>query len=119
MFNKVKLDPLRGLAFFPAPESETENWKRMLKVTPWFVPHTATAGVGLSAQTPHVGATFGYPIIISYDWMDDQAVYDLVKLMHTKFDNYKDGHSAAAGFAMDRRVFKWLDALSPRRNSLL
>ena len=103
----------RGLAFFPAPASEKENWERMLKVTPWFVPHTATAGVGLSKENPHVGATFGYPILITYDWMSDDAVYELVKMMHTKYDAYKDGHSAAAGFAMDRQVFKWLMPFHP------
>ena len=103
----------RGLRFFSAPAEETENWKRLTTVAPWFVPHTATAGVGLSEETPHVGATFGYPVLITYDWMSEQAVYELVKLMHTKYDKYKDGHSAAKGFAMDRQVFKWLMPYHP------
>ena len=107
MLHQVASSP-RGLAFFPAPDSEKENWARLNSVAPWFVPHTATAGVGLSKDNTHVGASYGYPILITYDWMDDQAVYELVKLMHTKYDDYKDGHSAAAGFAMDRQVFEWL-----------
>lgn len=98
----------RGLAFFPAPPEEKENWARMSKVAPWFVPHVATAGVGLSKEHPLVGATFGYPVLISYDWQSDEAVYDMVKLLHTHYDKYKDAHAAAAGFAMNLQVFQWI-----------
>lgn len=98
----------RGLRFFPAPASETENWARLSAIAPWFAPHTATAGVGLSASNPLEGASYGYPILISYDWQSDQAVYELVQLLHTKFDGYKDAHSSGKGFAMDRQVFQWV-----------
>ncbi len=98
----------RGLHFFEAPQSEKDGWARLLKVGPWFVPHVATAGVGLSKGTPHTGATFGYPVMVTYDWQTEGAVYDLVKLMHTRYDKYKDAHAAAAGFAMERQVFKWI-----------
>jgi len=98
----------RGLHFFPAPHSETENWARLNENAPWFVPHTATAGVGLSEENSLEGATFGYPILATYDWESEEAVYDLTKLLHQKYDAYKDGHSSAAGFAMDKQVFDWI-----------
>ena len=94
--------------FFPAPATEKENWARFKKIAPWFVPHTATAGVGLSADKTHVGATYGYPVLVTYDWMSEDAVYELTRLMHTKYDSYRDAHPTARGFAMDRQVFKWL-----------
>lgn len=107
MLFQVESSP-RGLRFFEAPKSETANWKRMQQHAPWLVPHVATAGVGLSAEKTHTGATFGYPVLITYDHMSDQAVYELVKLMHTRYDKYKDAHASAKGFALDRQVFEWV-----------
>ena len=98
----------RGLRFFEAPKEEVENWKRLHMHAPWLVPHVATAGVGLSADNPHVGATFGYPVLITYTRTSELAAYDLVKLLHTKYDKYKDAHASAKGFALDRQVFKWV-----------
>jgi len=107
MLFQVESSP-RGLHFFPAPKSETENWKRFNEVAPWFAPHVATAGVGLSKETPLEGASYGYPILITYDWQSEQAVYELTKLLHTKYDKYKDAHASAAGFAMENQVFDWI-----------
>ena len=98
----------RGLRFFEAPKEEAAHWKRLHMHAPWLVPHVATSGVGLSADNPHVGATFGYPVLITYTFMTEGAVYELTKLMHTKYDKYKDAHASAKGFAMDRQVFKWV-----------
>jgi TRAP transporter TAXI family solute receptor len=98
----------RGLSWFPAPPDEKENWKRMKAVAPWFAPHTATVGVGISKEKPLVGASYGYPILTCYDSMDSEAVYEMVKLMHTLFPKYKEGHKAAGGWDMKRQVFDWI-----------
>jgi TRAP transporter TAXI family solute receptor len=99
----------RGLSWFPAPAHEKENWKRMNAVAPWYSPHTATVGVGLSKENPLEGASYGYPILICYqNKMDDEAVYEMVKLVHTLFPKYKDGHKAAKGWDMKRQVFDWI-----------
>lgn len=98
----------RGLHFFPAPHSEKENWQRLNKIAPWFAPHVGTSGVGLSKEKTLEGASYGYPILITYDWQSDQAVYELTKLLHTKYDKYKDAHASAAGFAMEKQVFDWI-----------
>lgn len=98
----------RGLRFFPAPVADTEGWRRLLDVAPWYAPHAATAGVGLSAEAPLEGASYGYPILIKYADQDPRMAYDLAKLLHTKFDAYKDSHSGAVGWAMERQVFDWI-----------
>lgn len=107
MLFQVESSP-RGLRFFEAPADETENWARLNKHAPWLVPHVAIAGVGLSAENTHTGATFGYPVLITYSRMSEQAVYELVKLMVTRYDKYKDAHASAKGFALDRQVFEWV-----------
>ncbi len=98
----------RGLRFVPGPLSNTEGWKRLLQHGPWFSPHDATAGIGLSPEQPLEGASYGYPILITYADRGEQAAYDLVRLLHTKFDAYKDAHPAAIGFSVDRQVFDWI-----------
>ena len=107
MLHQVAGSP-RGLRFFPAPHSDKAAWKRLNTHGPWFAPHTATAGVGLSASNTLEGASYGYPILITYDRQDSEAVYDLVKLLDTKFDDYKDAHSSGKGWALDKQVYDWI-----------
>lgn len=107
MLHQVAGSP-RGLRFFPAPHNDAAAWKRLNTHAPWFAKHTATAGVGLSKSVPLEGASYGYPILINYARTDDEIVYDLVKLLHTKFDKYKDAHSSGIGWAMNRQVFDWI-----------
>lgn len=98
----------RGLHFFEAPADEAEAWKGLHKHAPWLVPHVATSGVGLSEEKTHTGATFGYPVFITYDRLSEQSAYDMVKLMHDNYNEYKDAHASAKGFALDRQVFEWV-----------
>lgn len=98
----------RGLRFVPGPLSDTEGWKRLLQHGPWFAPLTATSGIGLSPEQPLEGASYGYPILITYADRSDQAAYDLIRMLDQKFDGYKDAHSSAIGFAIDRQVLDWI-----------
>ncbi len=98
----------RGLAFFPAPHDDKEGWKRLNGQAPWLVPHIGTAGVGLSAENTLEGATFGYPVFITYDWQTDDAVYEILSLMHKRYDGYKDVHASAAGFELKRQRLQWV-----------
>ena len=107
MLHRVAGSP-RGLHFFPAPHADKAAWKRLTTLAPWFAPHVATSGVGLSKDKTLEGASYGYPILITYEKQDSQAVYDLVKLLHTKFDDYKGAHARGPGWAMERQVFDWI-----------
>jgi TRAP transporter TAXI family solute receptor len=98
----------RGLRFLRLPHDDKEGWKRMRKYAPWLVPQMATVGVGLSEENPHEGGTFGYPILATYPDMDSLAVYEMTKLLDTKFEKYKDSGSTTPGWAMDKQVFDWI-----------
>jgi TRAP transporter TAXI family solute receptor len=98
----------RGLAFFPAKHDDKEGWARLVGQAPWLVPHFGTAGVGLSEENKLEGATFGYPVLITYDWLSDDAVYELLSLMHKHYDKYKDVHASAAGFELKRQQLQWV-----------
>ncbi len=98
----------RGLFFPPLPHDDKQGWERLNAVAPWFAPHIATAGAGLSPDNTHEGGSYGYPILISYARTDGQATYELAKLLHTKYDEYKSGHPGGIGWAMDRQNFQWI-----------
>ena len=103
----------RGLFFPPFPHNDKAGWERLNKVAPYFQPHTATAGAGLSPENTHEGASYGYPILVSTSKLDDQAAYEMVKLLHTRFDDYKESHPGGIGWAMDRQAFSWIIPIHP------
>jgi TRAP transporter TAXI family solute receptor len=98
----------RGLRFIGGAPDDTESWARMWQQAPWFNPHVATAGVGLSEETPLVGASYGYPILVTYAAQSEQAVDELMRLLHRNFEGYRDAHSVGVGFAIERQVFDWI-----------
>ena len=98
----------RGMRFIPAPHEDAAGWGRMSSITPWILPHIATAGVGLSPDNVLEGGSYGYPILITYSDRDEEMAYDLARLLHVNFDKYKNAHSSGLGFAIERQVFDWI-----------
>ena len=98
----------RGLYFIPKPHDDVAGWRRMNLKAPWIKPTIGTVGVDLSAENPLEGGGYGYPILITYAIRDEQMVYDLTKLLHINYDEYKDAHSSGIGFAMERQIFDWI-----------
>jgi TRAP transporter TAXI family solute receptor len=103
----------RGLHYPETPVEDKAGWARLRKVAPYFSPHVATAGAGMSPQKPHQGASYGYPILFAYPSVDPDWVYEQVKMIHTLFPHYKDSHPGSVGWAMDRQVFDWVAPYHP------
>ena len=98
----------RGLRFFPLPHNDKAGWARLNKIAPWQVPSVGTVGAGVTKEKPLEGATYGYPILISYDRVSDQANYELTQLIHTRFDKFKGAHPSAPGWDIKRQNFSWI-----------
>lgn len=103
----------RGLFYPETPPEDKAGWARLKKVAPYFSPHVATAGAGISKEKPHRGASYGYPILITYPSIDPDWVYEQVKMIHTLYPKYKDAHPGAVGWAMERQVFDWVVPYHP------
>ena len=98
----------RGIYWPPTPAADKEGWARIQSVAPYFVPHTATLGTGnVSKETPHDGAAYPYPILITRADQDPDLVYSMVKAVHTEYDNYKDALPAMSGWAVENQTFEW------------
>ena len=80
-----------GLHWLQMPRSETEAWKRYLKVAPMMFPVTQTFGPGITKDRPQ--HTFGYCYRWNvYDWQDENLVYWFTKKLDTMYDDYKERH---------------------------
>lgn len=104
---EVETSP-RGL-FYPAtPAADTAGWERLRKVGPYYGPHKATCGVGLSPQIPTDLPAYAYPIFMAYANQSADLVYGLAKAMIVDYDAYKDATPGAAGLEVARQSFTWV-----------
>jgi TRAP transporter TAXI family solute receptor len=103
---KLEASP-RGIHWPPTPHDDKAGWKRLNDTAPYFVPHVATIGSGISKENPHEGAAYPYPILITLADKDDTLVYSLTKAIHQEYPRYKDAMPALKGWALERQTFRW------------
>jgi TRAP transporter TAXI family solute receptor len=98
----------RGLLYPPTPAADQAGWTRMHKYGPYYAPHKATCGVGITAQTPVELPNYPYPILMAYDSQPADVVYGITKSMIADYAAYKDGAPGAAGLELARQNFAWV-----------
>ncbi len=103
---KLEASP-RGIHWPTLPPDDKEGWQRLLKVAPYFIKHTATAGSGISPDKPHVGAAYPYPILITRADQNPDLVYSMTKSVNSQYTNYEGAMPAMKGWATDRQTFEW------------
>lgn len=98
----------RGIFWPPAPHADTACWAGIARVAPYFFPHVATRGAGISTASPHEGANYPYPLLTGLDSSDPAVVEALVMALHEHYADYKDADPGAIGWALDRQIFRWV-----------
>ena len=97
----------RGLSYPPTPAADKAGWARLNKIGPYYAPHKATCGVGITAQTPVELPNYPYPIFMAYASQPADLVYGIAKSMIVNYDSYKDGAPGAAGLELRRQILSW------------
>ena len=97
----------RGLVWPALPHNDAEGWKRARSVAPIYLQNNGTSGTNLSAEKPHQGATYPYPILVSNASMSADTVYNLAKSLVDNYNDYKDGAKGAAGWAIANQNMTW------------
>lgn len=100
-FLRIEASP-RGLRFVPFPHNDADAVARVRARLPWYVAHIATEGPTLPPEGMEV-FTSAYPFLVGLDTTDETMVYNLVKVMHEHFDEYKNSAPGAAGWIIDRQ----------------
>ena len=103
---EVETSP-RGLVWAPTPAADKAGWDRIMKMAPYYQPHKATCGAGISKENPLDGATFAYPIFSAYGSAPDDQIYAMTKLMIVEYPNYKDSAPGADGFDVKKQSLEW------------
>ena len=98
----------RGLVYPPTPAADKAGWARMSRIGPYFAPHKATCGVGISPQNPAELPTYPYPIFMAYASQPADVIHGVTKAMIVNYGAYKDGAPGAAGLELARQNFAWV-----------
>jgi len=104
---EVEASP-RGLLYPPLPAADKAGWERLHKFGPYYAPHKATCGVGISAQAPVELPNYPYPIFVAYADQSADVVHGIVKSMIVNYAAYKDGAPGADGFELSRQNLTWV-----------
>lgn len=98
----------RGLVYPPTPFADKAGWDRLHKFGPYYAPHVATCGVGISKEKPLEMPNYPYPIMVAYDSQTAGIVHGIVKSMIVNYAAFKDGAPGADGFELSRQVLSWV-----------
>lgn len=104
---KLEASP-RGIAWPPAPHGDEACWAGIRRVAPYFTPHVATLGANISAEAPHEGATYPYPMLITLADRDAAMVTELAAAIDTHFEDFRASDPGAIGWARDRQILDWV-----------
>jgi TRAP transporter TAXI family solute receptor len=104
---EVEASP-RGLVYPPTPEADQAGWARLHKFGPYYAPHRATCGVGISKDKPVELPNYPYPIFVAYASQPADVVHGIVKSMIVDYAAYKDGAPGADGFELSRQNLAWV-----------
>jgi TRAP transporter TAXI family solute receptor len=98
----------RGLHYPPTPAADAAGWARLAKLGPYYVPHKATCGVGITAQAPVELPNYPYPIFVAYADQPAEVIHGITKAMIVHYAAYKDGAPGADGFELPRQNLSWV-----------
>jgi len=98
---KLEASP-RGLMHPPQPHADTEGWKRLNAVVPWYFPHKCMQGAAVPAEG-YEGVGTAYPILVGTTQASDDLAYNMTKAMYEHYDDYKASAPGANGWAWERQ----------------
>ena len=98
----------RGIVWVPFPVSDTEGWKRMTAIAPYFSPHKAGCGAGIKAEEPVETSVYPYPMFMAYATQPETLIHGVVKSMLTHYDDFKATVVGTDGLEGKRQNLTWI-----------
>ena len=96
-------------AYMPRQEEDAAAWERLRSIAPYWEYNEATVGAPpVSEENPHIGATYGYPIITAYAGQDEDLVYHQTRMLYELLPHYKDAYPGNEGMALEAQRFAWV-----------
>jgi TRAP transporter TAXI family solute receptor len=98
----------RGLVWLPVPHDDRAGWGRLRAKAPYFLPHLATLGAGLSPRNPYRGASYPYPVLLAYADLHPGTVFAMTKAMQALYPRYAKTAPGLEGWALERQLARWV-----------
>jgi len=98
----------RGIVWLPTPHDDADCWQRIRDIAPYFTPHMATRGPGISDENPQEGSDYPYPMLVALAEKDENTVYWMTRVINENYDHFRDADPGSIGWAVDRQVFDWV-----------
>lgn len=91
----------RGIRWLDVPKDDTEGWKRLKAVAPFFQPYTETVGAGISKEHPVHILAYRYPVMAVRADADADQVYNFLKAVDETYPMYKDATAVMPRWRLD------------------
>lgn len=98
----------RGLSWVPVDHSDTEGFKRMTDVAPFFALSRVTIGANINGTEGLDGASYAYPDLVTTDQTDTDINYNMTKAMVELFPKYDGKAPGINGWAIENQNFEWV-----------
>jgi TRAP transporter TAXI family solute receptor len=98
----------RGIWWPEFPPSNKEGWKRLKAVAPYMLPAHCYGGPGMPPQGIDT-VTYSFPLVVTYDWKDEELVYQFAKALDVNFPLYKDSYPMLASFERKQAIVTGLE----------
>jgi len=100
----------RGIHWTGLPAGNTEGWKRLQDIAPFFAPFEETVGAGISREHPVELMAYRYPMVVVRADQSDESVYEYIKALDETFDLYKDATASMPRWDLTRAGTTPVDA---------
>ncbi len=107
----------RGIFHPTFPHGDTEGWKRVHEVAPYWNKLMVANAVGgennVTGKLPYEGAGYAYPIFVALDNLAVETAYGLTKAVMTKYEDFKDSGPGMDGYQTDNQSLSWVFPYHP------
>jgi TRAP transporter TAXI family solute receptor len=116
VYNQMAASP-RGIKHLPFTHSNTEGWKRLQSVAPYFYKVTVTNAVAIETNPnggkSFEGASYPYPIFVSLPNLAEDTAYGLTKAIFENYEIYKDSGPGMDGYQIQNQNLSWIFPYHP------
>lgn len=96
----------RGLSWLMLPHEDGESWQRLQAVHPLAQKNIAPSAIGIAAGKGHQGFAHPYPVLIATAATAEDTVYQVLKAMMERHDDYARNAPGGGGWALENQAVR-------------
>jgi TRAP transporter TAXI family solute receptor len=101
------------------PHENTEGWKRMREIVPYYLPGISTKGPGFKPGDKYETIAYPYPITNTLASIPDELVYAICKAIHQKMDEIVKAYVQNESMLPERAIRPESTVMAPYHNGAI